>query len=104
MILIPEIFLDNTIEVHKNVTVQVIIPKDPRREVSIAWTRNEAMIAEMEASADLVTDADAISTRYNDIVDEYDEQLTERMLHDYYVEKELEEQNEYRSTEANPQD
>jgi hypothetical protein len=54
----PEIYLNNTVEVHKNVAVQVIIPKEPNREASIAFTRDEDLIKSWESSAHVVTDKD----------------------------------------------
>lgn len=53
--IIPEMHLDSKIEVHRNVTVQALLPKDPSREVSIGWTRDEDLIAQWEAEANEIT-------------------------------------------------
>lgn len=55
---IPEIFLDNTVEVHDNVCIQIIMPKEPSREPSIAWTRNPDLIQKWKNGAHIVTEGD----------------------------------------------
>jgi len=48
-------YTEGIVEVHENVTIQVLVPFDAREAVSIAWTRNPYEIEEMKRTAHLVT-------------------------------------------------
>ena len=48
-------YTEGIVEVHENVTIQVLVPFVAREAVSIAWTRTPYEIEEMKRTAHLVT-------------------------------------------------
>lgn len=56
MIITPDIYIDNMVEVHENVTIQVIIPADTKRDSSIAWTRDKELIDIWKKNAHVVSE------------------------------------------------
>ncbi len=50
-----EDYTEGIVQVHEGVTIQVLVPYDVGKPVSIAWTRNPYEIEEMKRTAHLVT-------------------------------------------------